>query len=108
MPVSLYPTLECSNTNSNVVLDTKIYKPFLCKPGLKLCHLNICSLASKHDQICLLFEETDFHVLSLNETLLDDTFADSELSLNGCNIFRRDRNLSIALPQQILTTGMHA
>ena len=57
-----------------------------------LFHLNISSLPERIDQIRLLTDEVDFHVLSLNETLLDYSFDDSELMLNGFSIFRYDRD----------------
>lgn len=60
--------------------------------GLRLCHLNICSLRNKLDEVRLFCDTHKPHVLSLNETWLDDCFSDLEISLPGYQLMRRDRD----------------
>ena len=60
--------------------------------GMRVFHLNICSLRNKLDELRLFCDKYKPHVLSLNETWLNDSIADSEISLAGCNLMRRDRN----------------
>jgi exonuclease III len=60
--------------------------------GLRVFHLNICSLRNKLDELRLFCDKYQPHVLSLNETWLDNSFMDNEISLPGYNLMRRDRN----------------
>ena len=60
--------------------------------GLRVCHLNICSLRNKLDELRLFCDRYQPHVLSLNETWLDNFFTDNEISLPGYNMMRRDRD----------------
>ena len=65
--------------------------PFKAK-GLRTFHINICSLRNKMDELRLFCDKYKPHVLSLNETWLDDSFSDVELSLPGYQLVRRDRD----------------
>ena len=60
--------------------------------GLRIYHLNIHSLHNKLDELRLFCNEYKLHILSLNETWLDENISDDELHLNGYNIIRRDRD----------------
>ena len=60
--------------------------------GLRLFHLNICSLRNKVDELRLFCETHKPHVLSINETWLDESFSDEEIWLPGFNLLRKDRN----------------
>ena len=60
--------------------------------GLRIFHLNIHSLRYKLDELRLFCDKHKPHILALNETWLDQSFTDEELSLQGYNIMRRDRN----------------
>ena len=60
--------------------------------GLRIFHLNIHSLRYKLDELRLFCDKHKPHILALNETWLDESFTDEELSLQGYNIMRRDRN----------------
>ena len=60
--------------------------------GLRVFHLNICSLRNKLDELRLFCDKYKPHVLSLNETWLNDSIMDSEISLADYNLMRRDRN----------------
>ena len=60
--------------------------------GLWIYHLNIHSLHNKLDELRLFCNEYKLHILSLNETWLDENISDDELHLTGNNIIRRDRD----------------
>ena len=60
--------------------------------GLPVCHLNICSLRNKLDELRLFCDRYRPHVLSLNETWLDNFFTGNEISLPGYNMMQRDRD----------------
>ena len=72
-------------------------KPFInlrCKlqKGLKIVHLNIQSMINKIDHIELLLHDNQIHILCLTETWLDDNIDNSDISINGYNVCRLDRN----------------
>ena len=60
--------------------------------GLKICHLNIRSLPAHIDELRLILDEYPFDILSLNETRLDDSIPDGEISINEYTIHRKDRD----------------
>ena len=60
--------------------------------GLRLFHLNICSLRNKVDELRLFCEKHKPHVLSINETWLDESFSDEEVCLPGFSLLRKDRD----------------
>lgn len=60
--------------------------------GLVLAHLNVCSIRNKVFELNYLTTENTIHILAVSETHLDATVLDKEISIDGYNIFRRDRN----------------
>ena len=60
--------------------------------GLRLFHLNIRSLRYNMDELRLFCNQHKPHVLAISETWLDDSFVDEEVSLQGYNLMRRDRD----------------
>ena len=60
--------------------------------GLRFFHLNICSLRNKVDELRLFCDMHKPHVLSVNETWLDESFSDEEVRLPGFNLLRKDRD----------------
>lgn len=64
----------------------------LPKKGLKIAHVNICSLRNKVQDITNLLLSDNIHILAISETHLDDSFDDVSVSIQGYNIYRRDRN----------------
>ena len=66
--------------------------PAYSTKGLRIYHLNIHSLRNKLDELRLFCNEHKPHVLSLNETWLDENITDEELHLPDYNIIRRDRD----------------
>lgn len=64
----------------------------LPKKGLKIAHINICSLRNKITDITEILMSNQLHILAISETHLDSTFEDSALNIQGYKIVRRDRN----------------
>lgn len=57
-------------------------------------HINVRSLLPKIDQIGHIVKSLNVDCLSVNETWLDKSIDDSEISLPGYLVFRSDRNRS--------------
>ncbi len=72
-------------------INTMLILESLLKKGLRMEHINICSLRNKVTDIAEVLSE-GVHVLALSETPLDDTINDSVVSVHGYTFFRRDRN----------------
>ena len=70
---------------------SRIYSK-LCDKGVKFVHLNIVSLLKHFDEIGSILCNNDIHILALNETRLDDSVADSEISIPHFNVIRNDRD----------------
>ena len=64
----------------------------LPKKGLKMAHINICSIRNKLAEISEILLADNFHILAISETHLDSTFEDGAVTIDGYNFFRRDRN----------------
>ena len=54
--------------------------------------LNINSLLNKIDELRYIARSSNAAVIGITETKLDNTVYDSEVTVNGYNIFRNDRN----------------
>ena len=72
--------------------DSVISKTLSKYKGFKIAHLNCRSLLKYIDELRLLFSNFDFHVISLNETRLDPSVSDDEVSIPEYNILRYDRS----------------
>lgn len=58
--------------------------------GLVLAHLNVCSIRNKVHELNYLITVNNIHILAISETHLDATVLDTEVTIDGYNIFRRD------------------
>ena len=58
--------------------------------GTIIAHLNIRSLLSKIEEIHELLLNSSIKVLSINETFLDSTISDSEVSIPNYHLYRND------------------
>lgn len=74
------------------MLDTYTQHHRLPRKGLRIAHININSIRNKIDEIAEILFSDNLHILAVSETHLDSTFEDAELSIQGYNFFRRDRN----------------
>lgn len=61
--------------------------------GLRMAHLNICSLRNKIQDISEIILEQDLHKMAISETHLDPTIVDALLNIDGFNIYRLDGNI---------------
>ena len=59
--------------------------------GLKVAHLNICSLRYKIDELRLMQRICGFVILGISETHLDSSVPDNLLQIDGLQFIRRDR-----------------
>ena len=59
--------------------------------GLKIGHLNVCSLRNKKDQIQQLLLDSGLDILGLSETNLDDHCFSGSFEINGYTLLRQDR-----------------
>ena len=94
--------INVSNVNSEGQTDaqalpksvkTMVYNELSGK-GLKFVQLNIVSLTKHIDEIRTILCCNDIHVLTLNETRLDNSIYVSKIEIPHCNIVRKDRNMS--------------
>lgn len=65
----------------------------LPKKGLKIAHLNICSLRNKVQEIENILTADCIHILAISETHLDQTFNDATVDIPGYRIHRKDRDM---------------
>ena len=82
---------------NNNVNDTGMFKTLLSylKPrGLKILHQNVNGIISKIDKVKILLGETrkNVQILCITETKLNKHILDSEISVDGYIIVRRDRH----------------
>ena len=60
--------------------------------GLKIASLNINSLLKHFDEIRHLLFKFPFDIFAINESKIDDSITDGEISIPGFNLMRKDRN----------------
>ena len=59
--------------------------------GLKLAHINVCSLLPKIDEIRFLILTLDLDILCISETWLHKQIMNHEIVIDGYDIIRKDR-----------------
>ena len=59
--------------------------------GFKMANLNINSLLKSIDQLRAIMVNIPFDILSINETKIDDSVPDNEISVAGYHLIRKDR-----------------
>ena len=60
--------------------------------GFKIAALNIASLVRHIDGLKIVMSNQTLDILAINETRLDSTIADKDISIIGYNLVRKDRN----------------
>ena len=78
-------TQPCSDVGS-------VIKTLANSDGIKIAQLNVRSLLLKRDQIEILLQQTNFHILFINESLIDDLISDAEISVPGYTSICNDRS----------------
>ena len=59
--------------------------------GLRIAHINVCSLYPKIDEIRLIIFTLNLDALCISETWLNDQIGNHEISIEGYDLFRKDR-----------------
>ena len=86
---------SCFNMNddlNDIPISDNIFTIFNSYKGIKVIHLNIQSLLSKFDEFSKLVVDNKFDAVSLNETWLTNNITDDEISIDGYDLFRCDRD----------------
>ena len=83
-------TQNSSDDISNCFTELKHFRLNNSK-NLILGHLNINSLRNKFETVKNIIEDT-FDIFLISETKIDNSFPNSEFSINGYRMFRRDSN----------------
>ena len=60
--------------------------------GFKIASLNINSLLRHVDELRLMLTNSKIDVFAVNESKIDSSITDNEISIPGYNMIRRDRN----------------
>ena len=77
--------------NENLKCRTKQQRK---RNGLKIAFLNIVSLRKHKHELEIVLKDHDIDIIGLSEKRLDKTISDSEVNINGYNIFRNDRDIN--------------
>jgi hypothetical protein len=56
-----------------------------------IVHLNINSIQNKFEELKTLNEKLKAHVIAISETKIDSSYPSNQFSIEGYNIYRRDR-----------------
>jgi exonuclease III len=84
--------IELSDSQDHSLVNYETFKDVLGSKGLKMAHLNVNGIRSKLDQVRLLVSESGLDLLCLNETKIDESVSDADISIPNFDIYRRDRN----------------
>ena len=80
------PDYSCADTSSDLRYSD------LQGSGLKIAHLNVNSIYKHIDEVKVFVKSNNIHLLALNETKLDDSIYDKEISIEDYVLVRKDRN----------------
>ena len=86
---------SCFNMNddlNDIPISDNIFTIFNSYKGIKVIHLNIQNLLSKFDEFSKLVVDNKLDAVSLNETWLTNNITDDEISIDGYDLFRCDRD----------------
>ena len=92
--------LPITNLQTSSPTNLNVYKDLpLPLKGLNFCHMNVCSLTNKLDEIKLILSSriTSSNakkpnlLLGLSETFFDDSWDNATLAVDHCTIVRADR-----------------
>jgi hypothetical protein len=73
---------------SNDCVNWGIFK----RRGYHLLHLNVNSLLPKVDELRTIAKTTNAALIGITESKLDDSISDSEITIVGYDLLRKDRN----------------
>ena len=89
--IKTIPSESHNNPNLDTSSSTDNWKVFN-KRGLYLIHLNINSIISKIDELCIIAKKSRASVIGITESKLDETILDEEINIDGYELARSDRN----------------
>ena len=97
-----------TDTGSSYIKDSVNLKfDELNQKGLKLLHLNVRSLLRNISEIRLLLTQNDVHILSVNETWLDNSVLNNEIDIDDVQVIRKDRNRNGGGTAIYIKKGLH-
>ena len=82
-----FSNVDKSDSNTHKQTDFNLPK----HRGFKIAFLNIASLSKHIDELRLNMQHQYLDILVLNETRLDETFSNSEISIDKYTLVRNDR-----------------
>ena len=85
-----------NDLSSPMYSSSSVYRDIIKTKGLKMLHLNVQSLVPKLDELQHIAHELNLDCISINESWLNSSFTDAEISIPNYCLFRKDR-----------TTGPH-
>ena len=88
--INAKPSITATDNSTDQLFNPGVFKS---RHGLGFIHLNIRSLCNqfKLDQLKIFISQTDPDILVITETWLKDCIHDSEVSIDGYNLYRTDR-----------------
>ena len=98
-----FHSLPEQNTNTNRITEPvnnpfhysdceSVFRNLSLHRGLKICHLNVCSLMKNFEELQNLLIHHDIDIFTMCETRLDGNINDFTIEIDGYHIIRLDRN----------------
>ena len=85
-----------NNDTGNSHKNSELYESNISMPtslrNLNIYSLNIFSLMSRLDELRLLIEDKKPHIIGINETKIEQLINDSDISIEGHDVVRKERN----------------
>src|SRR6516225_9550044 len=76
---------SCFNANNVVKAKLKVVENLSC------IYFNARSIVNKRDELALYLNEEDVDIIGITETWLNSSISDSEVAIEGYNLYRKDR-----------------
>ena len=88
------PANYCNHVplTSNAQTYSGLCKLLAQKQGFKIGCLDIRGLLNKIDEMKIIFKECNFDIMGVCETFIDHNIADHEISIDGYNCVKKNRN----------------
>ena len=83
---------QCDLITGKISLSNNPFSELNSSRGLKIACININSLLKNIDQLCIMLENNRLDILAIDETKIDNTISDNEISIPGYHHIRKDRS----------------
>ena len=83
--------IDDRNPPVNNINEIHVNNSFPKERGLKISHLNVCSLRNKKDEVELFLQNSSYDIFSVSETWLNKDCPDNAFHIDGYNFERKDR-----------------